>query len=111
MTVKGPNLLDLVPRRTKDFKELDDGRVEVLIPRFGGGRTAWLLGRLSRSGPIRLRLDDVGTAVWRLCDGRRSVHDIGLSLRDQFGDRIEPVYERLAAFIKQMKKAGLVDWR
>ena len=45
----------------------------VFIPRFGDGRVGGVLEKLFRGAPIALHLDEMGTAVWRLCDGRRSV--------------------------------------
>jgi hypothetical protein len=70
-----------------------------------------LLEKIVGKPPISLHLDEIGTAVWRLCDGRRSAYEIGGCLENQFGDRIDPVYERLGVFLRQMKKAGVIDWR
>ena len=110
MTVRGANLLDLIPERTKAFRDEENGTVTVLVPRFGDGKMGRFLQRFIGKSPITLHLDEIGTAVWRLCDGRRSVYEIGGRLKEQFGDRIEPVYERLGVFLRQMKKAGIIDW-
>lgn len=111
MTGRGVNLLDLIPERTRAFRDEENGTITVLIPRFGDGRVGSFLQRFVGKSPIQLRLDGVGTAVWRLCDGRRSVYEIGGCLKEQFGEGIEPVYERLGVFLRQMKKAGIIDWR
>ncbi len=111
MAGRGANLLDVVPRRTREFRDEENGTVTVLIPRFGDGRVASVLEKILRSAPITLHLDEMGTAVWRLCDGRRSVYEIGGRLEAQFSDRIDPVYERLGAFLHQMRRAGIIDWR
>lgn len=111
MTGRGVNLLDLVPERTHAFRENENGTVTVLVPRFGGGRAGRFLQRFVGKYPIQLRLDELGTAVWRLCDGRRSAYEIGACLEEQFGERIDPVFERLGVFLRQMKKAGIIDWR
>jgi hypothetical protein len=111
MTERGPNLLDLVPERKRDFRNEANGRVTVLVPRFGDGRVGEFVQGLLRRPPVSLRLDEVGTAVWMLCDGRRSVYEIGGRLKEKFGDRIDPVYERLGDFLRQMRRAGIIDWR
>jgi hypothetical protein len=111
MLQRGTNLLDVIPERTREFRDEENGTVTVFIPRFGDGRVGSVLERLFRSAPVALHLDEMGTAVWRLCDGRRSVYEIGGSLQTQFGERIDPVYERLGAFLHQMKRAGIIEWR
>jgi hypothetical protein len=103
------NLFDLRPRQRRSFEELDDGTIEVLIPRYGNNAVSRLLKKVLSNRPVRVHLDDIGASVWRLCDGQRTVHEIGQSLHGQFGDRIEPVYDRLERFLKQMKQAGLIE--
>ncbi|MEJ2722282.1 MAG: PqqD family protein [bacterium] len=111
MAKREENLLDMIPRQLRESRACGDGTVDILVPRFGDTWVGAVLGRVFKNKPIHLHLDEVGTAVWNLCDGRRSVQEIGRLMEEQFGDRIEPVYERLGLFLHQMKKAGIVDWR
>ena len=111
MTKRGANLLDMIPERTKPFRDEDNGTVTVLVPRFGDGRVGRFLQKFVGKAPISLRLDEIGAEVWRLCDGRRSVYEIGGCLEAKFGGRIDPVYERLGVFFHRMKRAGVIDWR
>jgi hypothetical protein len=111
MTKRGPNLLDLIPERTRPFRDEDDGTVTVLVPRFGDGRAGHLLQKFVGKSPISLHLDEIGSEVWRLCDGRRSVYEIGECLRRKFGDRIEPVFEKLGVYFRRMKRADVIEWR
>ena len=111
MAKREENLLDMIPEQKCGFRDRDDGTVDVLVPRFGNDWFGRILKRYVKDKPISLHLDDIGTAVWRLCDGRRSVYEIGGSLKEEFGDRIEPVYDRLGMFLHQAKKAGIIDWR
>ena len=110
MASRRVNLLDLIPERTREFRDEENGMVTVLVPRFGDGGIGRFLQAFVGKSPISLHLDEIGTAVWRLCDGRRSVYEIGGCLEKEFGDRIEPVYERLGVFLRRMKKAGIIDW-
>jgi hypothetical protein len=105
------NLYDLVPARTCDHRERDDGTVDVVMPRYGGGALGRFLGGFVRNRSVHVHLDDIGTGVWRLCDGRHTVHEIGESLHRQFGERIDPVYDRLELFLRQMKKSGMIEFR
>ena len=102
------NLYTLVPEQKRPFEERGDGTIDVLLPRYGNNRVGRLVGSIFNKRPVRIQLDDIGASVWRLCDGRRTVRDIGTSLQQEFGDRIEPVYERLEVFLKQMSNAGII---
>ena len=108
MSEKVLNLYELRPRQAKSFEDLEDGTVDVLIPRYGENVMGRLLKKILSNRPVRVHLDDVGTHVWRLCDGDRTVKQIGESLHEQFGERVEPLYDRLETFVSQMLKADLI---
>ena len=111
MAKRAKNLFELVPRQKRPFEECPDGTIDVLSPKYGRGPVASVLKRFLKNTPVRMHLDDIGASVWRLCDGERNVHQIGASLQERFGERIEPVYDRLAMFLEQMRKNGLIEWR
>ncbi len=103
------NLLDLKPLRLFEHK-LDGERATVLVPKYRTCWMQWLQRRLAR--PFwKLHLDEIGTAVWLECDGQRTVAEIGTHLKNEFGEAIEPVWERLPAFLRQMRRSELIDLR
>lgn len=101
------NLLELVPRRQCEYDIDEDGRVTVKIPRF---KHNWMKNLVPswKSPYIRTKLDEVGSFVWKQCDGKTAVHDIGERMLEEFGEEIEPVYERLKVFFKQLGQRGYV---
>ena len=60
-----------------------------------------------RQGKVRV-LNGVGTAVWSLIDGQRSLHDICDSLMREFKVEREVVSADLYTFITEMNQYGLV---
>lgn len=58
----------------------------------------------------RLKLDEIGSFVWEHCNGMDEVQEIGEKLRKKFGDRVEPVQERLALFFKQLERSKSITW-
>ena len=97
------------PRRRLDWSDLDDGRCIVLRPKLGEGRIGrWLAVRLG-DPCYRIRLDDVGTFIWKACDGETSLTVIAGRLRDEFGDRVEPADERLARFVQSMRRSRMIE--
>ena len=105
------NLLDLVPEQKYQANTREDGTVEVIVPRYWDNFIGRLFSRFIKSTPFRINLDRIGTRTWQLCDGRKTVHEIGEILHREFGTEIEPVYERLGLFFKQMENQQLIDWK
>jgi len=58
-----------------------------------------------------VRLDELGTFVWREIDNQKTVYDIGQSLIKEFGDKCEPTYERLIMYLKYLNKKGWIKFR
>ncbi len=97
------------PRRRLDWRQLESGNCVVLRPRFGPGRIGrWLAEKLG-DPCYRIRLDDVGTFIWRACDGDTSLTEIAGRLRAEFGGRVEPAEERLARFVHSMLRSRMID--
>ncbi len=104
------NLLDLVPIPIIGHEVNDDGIVTLLAPRFKNRlMRRWLLPRLKRPF-FRVELDDIGSALWLLCDGKRNIKEIAGNMRERFGERIEPCYERMSLFFQQLDGARFITY-
>lgn len=105
-----PNLLDLVPVPTARSTEAGDLTVvERTLPPVRGFKSFFL--RLSfLTGVKRLRLDELGTAVWRRLDGRRTVAEVAAALREEFGAGCEPAEERLGMFLGMLRRERLIAY-
>ncbi len=56
-------------------------------------------------------LDEKSAAVWQLIDGKRSVYEIADGLKNRYGEDCEPLYERLALFLKTLSRSGFIVWK
>ena len=103
--------LALEPRRLLEWKTDSESRAVLLRPKFGSG----LLGRilLSWFGPshYRIRLDEVGTAIWVCLDGETPLVTVLSELKKKFGSRVEPAEERLRMFVDDMIRKKLIEVR
>ncbi len=104
------NFLELIPERAYEWVEQENGRVSILVPKYGTSRLGLWLARRLKKPYIFIKLDEVGTAVWLACDGRTTIRQIGIQLQQRFGDQIEPVYERMAIFFRALDREKLIRW-
>lgn len=58
--------------------------------------------------PVKIDLDEMGSFVWQLCDGKNTVQDIIDKTKVEFGDKVEPAEERVNLFINQLRKNKLI---
>jgi hypothetical protein len=86
-------------------------RVVVERPRPAGRGLRGLGERLSfLTGVKQVRLDEIGTYVWRRLDGAHTVGEICRQMRDELGERAEPVEERLRLFLGMLRRENLVGY-
>ena len=110
-TEKQINLLSLTPVRNIEWKKSDQGLVVLLKPKIKHPFLAkHILPRL-RNPHYKIRLDDVGSFIWEQCDGIQTVNKIADSLRKGFGDKVEPLYERLALFLQSLERNRFIMFR
>ena len=103
----GLDFATVQPRRLLEWRE-EDGCCVLLRPRLGSNRLARWVAGLGGDPYYRIRLDEVGTLVWKACDGRTSLADIVSRMRKHFGDGVEPADQRLAAFVRKMLKGRMI---
>ncbi|MDO4163508.1 MAG: PqqD family protein [Bacteroides sp.] len=102
------NLLDTVPVRRESIRTEWSGECAVLAyPRF---KRPWMQRFLLPKGMspyIRVTLEEHGTAVWQLIDGKRTVGEIIDLLAEHFAH--EAGYEsRVTTYFMQLQKDGFI---
>lgn len=104
------NLLELIPMRLLEYETGEDGLVTLFAPRFKSRIVKRILGSRLKNKFIKIRLDEIGSAVWELCDGKRNVNDIGEEMKKECGDKIEPCFDRLALFFNQLECSEFIRY-
>ncbi len=104
------NFLELVPKRNYDHETSDKGMINILIPKFTNRfMVENILPRLKHPY-MKINLDEFGTEVWLQMDGVRSVGEIADILTKKFGERIQPVEERLTKFLSQLDSHKFISF-
>ena len=88
--------------------DLDEGI--VVVHQKNSGFYAGIAQRFFNRPEIsHIRLDEFGSFVWNCIDGKSNVYDIGKKVRAHFGERTEPLYQRLSQFFKTLENARYIE--
>ena len=100
---KGNNYLDLKPQRSDKISWSEqDGKVTLEIENKGFWNRAFQ--KLFKKPKISyVHLDELGSFVWPLIDGEKTVLEIGQSVEAEFGEKANPLYERLIKYFEILK--------
>jgi hypothetical protein len=103
------NLLELTPEQRATWETAENGTVVVLVPKFHHELLVkWLVPRL-KYPHVRVKLDRLGSFVWKQCDGRTTVAEIAARLRTEFADSAESAEDRIRTFLLMLEKSDLVN--
>ncbi len=58
-----------------------------------------------------IHLDEFGSFVWNNIDGEKNIIEIGEEVRAHFGEKAEPLYERLSTYIKTLEKYKFIEFK
>ena len=56
----------------------------------------------------KIDLDEIGSFIWLLIDGKKSVNSLINFTSEKFGEKVEPVDQRVKLFLKQMNDNHLI---
>lgn len=104
------NYLDLIPkhRSSLEFSIAEQGAVTLF--QENRGVFHFLAQKWFHKPQVsRIHLDEMGNFVWPLIDGQRTVYEIAELVREEFGEKAEPLYERLVRYIQNLEKYGFVE--
>ena len=105
----GKNYLDFIPFKNKDIIYSSDGKGRVTIDIKNKGIFNMIAHKFfRRPGYTHIHLDDMGSFIWPFIDGKNTVYDIGLLVREHFGENAEPVYERLVLYMRTLESYGFI---
>ena len=58
-----------------------------------------------------IHLDENGSFVWPLIDGEMNIVEIGQKVKEHFGEKANPLYERLAKFFQILESYHFITWK
>ena len=101
------NYLDYIPvhNPAHDSKTDEAGNVTIIIENKGlFNKIAQLIFKKPRFSQVHL--EEMGSFIWQQIDGERTVLDISVLVKEEFGEKAEPLLERLCTYVKM-----LANWK
>lgn len=97
---KSENYLENKPARSENLSwSVEGGKVTLAIENKGVVNK--LAQKLLKKPKVSyVHLDEMGSFVWPLLDGEKTILEIGKAVEEKFGDKAKPLYERLAEYFR-----------
>lgn len=106
---KSANYLNYIPKHNEAFPfEIDDeGKVTIFVENKGiFNRIAQKI--LNKPKVSQIHLDEMGNFIWPLIDDKKSVYEIAGLVKEEFGDKAEPLYNRLVQYMRNLENYNFI---
>ena len=95
------NYLDLIPEKNSSLKWHTDLKDRVILEVENTGIMNKIAQNLfNKPRFTKVHLDANGSFIWPLIDGKRTVADIAVLVKEQFGEAAEPLYPRIIKYFQ-----------
>lgn len=104
------NYLDLIPERASGlaWAQDDEGIVVLEVENTGVfNRMAQKL--FKRPKVTKVHMEQFGSFIWPLIDGKRTVTELADLLKERFGEEAEPLYPRVAKYMQIMESYHFIS--
>ena len=108
MGKKTVNFLELIPKRTREWEELENGRIAVKQPRFFNKLAKKLVEPFLKKPTVNVRLDEYGSFTWLLLDGTKRMSEIADEFNSEFN--CTDGADRLQIFIKYLENCDMIEF-
>jgi len=109
---KGENYLDKKPFRKEALGWSTDEKGMITLEIQNRGFFNRLFQLLLKKPKVSfVHLDEMGSFLWPRLDGEKDLVALGEEVKAQFGEKAEPLYERLAKYIQILHSYGFVNFK
>lgn len=94
------NYLDYIPKRHEDVKYMILPNGHVQVEKEHKGILFFLTQKFLKKPRVSyIEMDDFGSFIWKSMDGKQTVLEISKLVHAEFGEKAEPLIDRLVKFM------------
>ena len=95
------NYLDLIPVKSESLRWHKDIKDRVILEVENTGAFNKIAQTVfNKPRFTKVHLDSQGSFIWPLIDGEKTVADIAVLVKEQFGEAAEPLYPRIVKYFQ-----------
>lgn len=105
------NYLDLIPAKADSMKWHRDFKERVILEVENKGVFHTIAQKLfGKPRYTKVHLDEFGSFIWPLIDGKRNVAELAELVKEQYGEKAEPLYPRIVKYFQIVESYGFVKF-
>lgn len=106
------NYLEKIPVRPEAIGWNTDEKGIVILEIENKGWANRIAQKLFKRPKISyVHLDEMGSFVWPLIDGEKDIIELGKLVEEHFGEKANPLYERLARYFQILESYRFVTFK
>ena len=106
------NYLEKIPVKSEKigWNQDEEGKVTLEIENKGVfNRIAQKLFKKPKISYVHL--DEMGSFIWPIIDGEKNIIDLGKEVESHFGEKANPLYERLAKYFRILESYNFIKFK
>ena len=109
---KNENYLDRVAIKNPDIVWTIDDKGIVTLEKTNKGIANKLAQIVLKKPAVSfIHLDEIGSYVWKHTDGEKTIFELAHLVKQDLGDKAEPLYERIAKYFSILVSYGFVSFK
>ena len=105
------NYLERKPVRSEYINWTTDDEGKVTLEIENTGLMNRIFQKLLKKPKITyVHLDEMGSFVWPLLDGDKTIAELGVFVDEKFGEKAHPLYERLVKYFQILDSYHFISW-
>lgn len=106
------NYLSFVPVRNSEISYTSDEKGLVTLEKINKGLFNKIAQKIFKKPKISyIHMEEMGSFIWPLIDGQKDIETIGKYVSEHFGDKAEPLYDRLCKYFQIMESYGFITFK
>lgn len=106
------NYLEKTPLRRPDIDWSTDEEGVVTLHIENKGKMNRIAQKLFKKPKVsHVHMEEIGSFLWPLLDEDKNILQLGELVKEHFGDKAEPLYERLAKYFQILDSYNFIIWK